>query len=110
MNVVVGCGNLTLNLISHSQHFAAQHPELAFMHISPGQVLTAGSSDIDLGWFLTPLAWLLGYFNRAISLSQVKFFSCCSIIFPTGLSFLPLLSFFLPTFLSPPILPAYFCH
>ncbi|KAJ7909605.1 hypothetical protein B0H13DRAFT_1877546 [Mycena leptocephala] len=51
-------------------HFAAQHPELAFTHISPGQVLTAGGSDIDLGWLLTPLAWLLGYFKRAISLSQ----------------------------------------
>ncbi|KAJ7871289.1 hypothetical protein B0H13DRAFT_2060735 [Mycena leptocephala] len=43
-------------------HFAAQHPELAFTHINPGQVLTAGGSDVDLGWLLTPLA--------AISLSQ----------------------------------------
>ncbi|KAF8173159.1 hypothetical protein K438DRAFT_1546090, partial [Mycena galopus ATCC 62051] len=51
-------------------HFAALHPTLAFTHISPGQVLTAGGSHISLGWLFAPLAWLLGYFKRAISLTQ----------------------------------------
>ncbi|KAF7375412.1 hypothetical protein MSAN_00428800 [Mycena sanguinolenta] len=32
-------------------HFAALHPELAFTHIQPGQVLTEGGSSIPLGWF-----------------------------------------------------------
>ncbi|KAF7336901.1 hypothetical protein MVEN_02126400 [Mycena venus] len=51
-------------------HFAAQHPDLAFTHISPGQVLTAGGSEVYLGWLLTPLTWLLNIFKRAISLTQ----------------------------------------
>ncbi|KAJ7692820.1 hypothetical protein B0H14DRAFT_3662689 [Mycena olivaceomarginata] len=51
-------------------HFAAQHPTLSFTHISPGQVLTAGGSDIYLGWLFVPLAWLLGRFKRAIALTQ----------------------------------------
>ncbi|KAF8168684.1 hypothetical protein K438DRAFT_1856406 [Mycena galopus ATCC 62051] len=51
-------------------HFAALHPTLAFTHISPGQVLTAGGSHISLGWLFAPLAWLLGHFKRAISLTQ----------------------------------------
>ncbi|KAJ7351999.1 hypothetical protein DFH08DRAFT_77628, partial [Mycena albidolilacea] len=51
-------------------HFAVQHPTLSFTHISPGQVLTAGGSDIYLGWLFVPLAWLLGRFKRAIALTQ----------------------------------------
>ncbi|KAF8169015.1 hypothetical protein K438DRAFT_1730399 [Mycena galopus ATCC 62051] len=47
-------------------HFAALHPTLAFTHIHPGQVLTAGGSDVSLGWLFAPLAWLLGYFRRTL--------------------------------------------
>ncbi|KAF8173178.1 hypothetical protein K438DRAFT_1772277 [Mycena galopus ATCC 62051] len=53
-------------------HFAALHPILAFTHISPDQVLTAGGSHISLGWLFAPLAWLMGYIKRAISLTQVE--------------------------------------
>ncbi|KAJ7082027.1 hypothetical protein B0H15DRAFT_443160 [Mycena belliarum] len=42
-------------------HFAAQHPELTFSHIFPGQVTTPMSMYFNLGWLLTPLAWLMTY-------------------------------------------------
>ncbi|KAJ7469962.1 hypothetical protein B0H11DRAFT_2042910 [Mycena galericulata] len=38
--------------------FAAQHPDLAFTHIYPGQVRTS-SAHVNLGWLLAPLGWLL---------------------------------------------------
>ncbi|KAJ6496085.1 hypothetical protein C8R45DRAFT_899521 [Mycena sanguinolenta] len=51
-------------------HFAALHPDIAFTHISPGQVLTEGGSSIPLGWFLAPLSWVLSCLKRAISHTQ----------------------------------------
>ncbi|KAJ7686185.1 hypothetical protein B0H17DRAFT_1013678 [Mycena rosella] len=39
-------------------HFAAQHPDLAFTHISPGHVDTPGGV-IYMGWLLSPLTWLI---------------------------------------------------
>ncbi|KAJ7881294.1 hypothetical protein B0H14DRAFT_2565871 [Mycena olivaceomarginata] len=51
-------------------HFAARHPAIAFTHIHTGQVLTKGGSHIELGWLFAPLAWVLGYFKRAFSLTQ----------------------------------------
>ncbi|KAJ7464988.1 hypothetical protein B0H11DRAFT_1733894 [Mycena galericulata] len=50
-------------------YFAAQHPELAFTHIHPGQVLTKGS-EVRIGWLLAPLAWLLRRYKLSISVSQ----------------------------------------
>ncbi|KAJ6527104.1 hypothetical protein B0H19DRAFT_1196468 [Mycena capillaripes] len=38
--------------------FAAQHPELSFTHIAPGQVRTPGAI-LEAGWLLAPLGWLL---------------------------------------------------
>nr|GAT54240.1 predicted protein [Mycena chlorophos] len=40
-------------------HVAAQNPSIAFTHIMPGQVWTAGAQTLDLGWLLAPLGWLL---------------------------------------------------
>ncbi|KAJ7240138.1 hypothetical protein B0H12DRAFT_57474 [Mycena haematopus] len=51
-------------------HFAALHPSVAFTHIGPGQVLTEGGSFVPLGWALAPLAWVLGYVKRAVSVTQ----------------------------------------
>ncbi|KAK6996660.1 hypothetical protein R3P38DRAFT_2565405 [Favolaschia claudopus] len=51
-------------------YFAANYPTVAFTHIHPGQVLTANGSHIDMGWMWAPLAWVLGYVKRAVSLSQ----------------------------------------
>ncbi|KAJ7463461.1 hypothetical protein B0H11DRAFT_85425 [Mycena galericulata] len=51
-------------------YFAAQHPALAFTHISPGQVLTPGGSHVVLGWLFAPLAWALGFVKRAFSVTQ----------------------------------------
>ncbi|KAJ6496086.1 hypothetical protein C8R45DRAFT_984928, partial [Mycena sanguinolenta] len=51
-------------------YFAALHPELAFTHISPGNVLTEGGSSIPLGWLLAPLSWLLSCLKRALSNTQ----------------------------------------
>ncbi|KAJ7082020.1 hypothetical protein B0H15DRAFT_932754 [Mycena belliarum] len=42
-------------------HFAAQHPELTFTYTNPGQVTTPMSVYFNLGWLLTPLAWLVTY-------------------------------------------------
>ncbi|KAF7368372.1 hypothetical protein MVEN_00158900 [Mycena venus] len=45
--------------------FAAQHPDIAFTHIYPGQVATAGKLFYP-GWLLTPLAWIVGYLRHVI--------------------------------------------
>ncbi|KAJ7726675.1 hypothetical protein DFH07DRAFT_852523 [Mycena maculata] len=52
-------------------HFASLHPEIAFTHIMPGQVLTVGGSKMGgLGWLLAPLTWLLNLFKASISITQ----------------------------------------
>ncbi|KAJ7464976.1 hypothetical protein B0H11DRAFT_2284920 [Mycena galericulata] len=53
-------------------YFAAQHPDLAFTHIAPGQVLTPGGSHVELGWLFAPLAWVLGFVKRALSVTQAE--------------------------------------
>ncbi|KAJ7683773.1 hypothetical protein B0H17DRAFT_865844, partial [Mycena rosella] len=42
-------------------HFAAQHPDLAFMHIRPGAVDTPGGV-LYMGRLLSPLTWLISLF------------------------------------------------
>ncbi|KAF7365720.1 hypothetical protein MVEN_00445700 [Mycena venus] len=49
--------------------FAAQHPNIAFTHISPGQVQTLGSK-LYLGWLLAPLGWLLTALRSFIAIPQ----------------------------------------
>ncbi|KAF7365695.1 hypothetical protein MVEN_00443200 [Mycena venus] len=49
--------------------FAAPHPNIAFTHISPGQILTPGSK-LYLGWLLSPLAWLLAVLRSFIATLQ----------------------------------------
>ncbi|KAJ6546064.1 hypothetical protein DFH09DRAFT_1171905 [Mycena vulgaris] len=51
-------------------YFAAQHPNIAFTHISPGNVLTPGGSYVYLGWLLTPLALLANTIRRRLSVTQ----------------------------------------
>ncbi|KAJ7106535.1 hypothetical protein C8R44DRAFT_324960 [Mycena epipterygia] len=51
-------------------HFAAQHPAIAFTHISPGQVLTIGATNVDLGWLLKPLAFFFNRLKSFISVTQ----------------------------------------
>ncbi|KAJ7464982.1 hypothetical protein B0H11DRAFT_69230 [Mycena galericulata] len=53
-------------------YFAAQHPDIAFTHIGPGGVLTPGASHLDLGWLFVPLAWVLGFAVRALSVTQAE--------------------------------------
>ncbi|KAJ7626921.1 hypothetical protein FB45DRAFT_795155 [Roridomyces roridus] len=46
-------------------HFAARNPTLAFTHISPGQVLTAGGDSIgSLGLLFSPLRWVVDCLRR----------------------------------------------
>ncbi|KAJ6534202.1 hypothetical protein B0H19DRAFT_1323694 [Mycena capillaripes] len=46
--------------------FAAQYPDIAFTHIYPGQVATAGKL-FEPGWLLTPLAWIVSYLRHTVS-------------------------------------------
>ncbi|KAJ7726687.1 hypothetical protein DFH07DRAFT_758015 [Mycena maculata] len=50
-------------------HFASLHPEIAFTHISPGQVRTIGGK-IHLGWLFTPLTWLVNLLKTSIAVTQ----------------------------------------
>ncbi|KAF7365730.1 hypothetical protein MVEN_00446800 [Mycena venus] len=49
--------------------FAAQHPDIAFTHILPGQVRTVGAV-LDPGWLLAPLGWLMTRLRSLITVSQ----------------------------------------
>ncbi|KAJ7046368.1 hypothetical protein C8F04DRAFT_1064091 [Mycena alexandri] len=49
--------------------FAAQHPNIAVTHISPGQVHTPGNA-MTPGWLLAPLAWLFAFLRIFIIISQ----------------------------------------
>ncbi|KAK7055384.1 hypothetical protein R3P38DRAFT_1354823 [Favolaschia claudopus] len=51
-------------------HFAAQHPTLTFTHISPGQVLTATSAHVDMGWLWEPVSWFFGFVKRRTACTQ----------------------------------------
>ncbi|KAJ7183822.1 hypothetical protein C8R46DRAFT_1209958 [Mycena filopes] len=46
--------------------FAAHNPDIAFTHIYPGQVATAGKLFYP-GWLLTPLTWIVGYLRTIVS-------------------------------------------
>ncbi|KAJ7660407.1 hypothetical protein DFH06DRAFT_1194541 [Mycena polygramma] len=50
--------------------FAAQHPDIAFTHICPGQVRTPGHI-VEAGWLLQPLlGWLLTWLINLPTISQ----------------------------------------
>ncbi|KAJ7046363.1 hypothetical protein C8F04DRAFT_1064078 [Mycena alexandri] len=49
--------------------FAAQHPNIAFTHIHPGQVRTPGAI-LEAGWLLSPLAWVITRLRHLITVSQ----------------------------------------
>ncbi|KAJ7711927.1 hypothetical protein DFH07DRAFT_763427 [Mycena maculata] len=49
--------------------FAAQHLDIAFTHIYPGQVKTT-SARVNLGWLLAPLTWLLERHRSAMRIPQ----------------------------------------
>ncbi|KAJ7617336.1 NAD-P-binding protein [Roridomyces roridus] len=52
-------------------YFAAQHPNIAFTHIHPGQVLTAGGSTVgSLGLLFVPLRWVVDRVKSYMSVSQ----------------------------------------
>ncbi|KAJ7032200.1 hypothetical protein C8F04DRAFT_914162, partial [Mycena alexandri] len=46
--------------------FGAHNPDIAFTHIYPGQVATAGKLFYP-GWLLTPLTWIVGYLRTIVS-------------------------------------------
>ncbi|KAK7055726.1 hypothetical protein R3P38DRAFT_2848731 [Favolaschia claudopus] len=51
-------------------YFATKHPIITFTHIHPGQVLTPGGTNVDLGWLFAPLAWIMKRVRMRIALEQ----------------------------------------
>jgi hypothetical protein len=62
-----------LNVTTWPQWFGAQHRNIAFTHIYPGQVATTGK-EFNPGWLLTPLAWLVGYMRTIVPQVCLSFF------------------------------------
>ncbi|KAJ7634485.1 hypothetical protein FB45DRAFT_909019 [Roridomyces roridus] len=55
---------------SRTQYFAAEHPNIAFTHISPGQVRTVGGAISTMGWLFAPLKWLFNTLKAIMGTSQ----------------------------------------
>ncbi|KAJ7634468.1 hypothetical protein FB45DRAFT_908982 [Roridomyces roridus] len=51
-------------------YFAAEHPNIAFTHISPGQVRTVGGAISTMGWLFAPLKWLFNTLKAIMGTSQ----------------------------------------
>ncbi|KAF7297651.1 hypothetical protein MKEN_01388200 [Mycena kentingensis (nom. inval.)] len=60
MRSMVMSSGYTDAMLAPAQHFASQNPDIAFTHIHPGIVNTAGMrASVDLDGVLAPLAWLI---------------------------------------------------
>ncbi|KAJ7839195.1 hypothetical protein B0H13DRAFT_2102308 [Mycena leptocephala] len=63
--------------------FGAQHRNIAFTHIYPGQVATAGK-EFNPGWLLTPLAWVVGYMRTIVPQDECAQYMLYALLEPEG--------------------------